>query len=471
MKYISKLFNLHAGDTYRTILTYFYPELITSLILYSGLSLIDSYFIAQLHITTTYTTLGVTNTLFHFITKIAEGFSVGLTILCGQYNGIGDYKQTGQTVVDAFWTTCLTGSVIALALYFSGTSIYQFYEVTPDMVVIGAPFLRLRAIGVFFNFICFALIGFLRGVKNTKTPMMLFMLGGAVFVFFDYVLIFGKLGFMRLEFQGSAMASILQYIVMLAGAIIYILRNADMRKYTIHLFSGVRWGNIKNLLNLSWPIMLDKATLAFSTIWLTKMVGGVAKLQAAHMSKIMLASFVVIRDLERITMLPAIALAQVITFLVSNDYRAHRWAHIHGNIKKILFLALAMLFILVGLFSYWPTVFLAYFDKQHTFTYFAARIIPFLFLFLLCDVIQLIVAAALRGAAQVKVVMWTRAIICSAVMFPLSYKLMHASIENPFVHFILVYGSLYFCYGLMGLVYIYYFQKNSWKKITIEENT
>lgn len=458
------------GDTYRHILYYFYPELITSLILYCGITLIDSYFIAQLQATTAYATLGITNTLFHFITKIAEGLSVGLTILCGQYNGIGEYKQTGQTLVDAFWTTCLTGSFIALILYITAVPIYQFYNVTPEMIALGAPFIRLRAIGVFFNFIFFALIGFLRGIKNTRTPMALFMLGGAVFVFFDYVLIFGKLGFARMDFQGSALASILQYVVMLCGAILYIFYNHDMRKYAVHLFSGVKLRNIRNLLNLSWPVMLDKATLAFCQIWLTKMVGAVAKLQTVPLAQTMLASFVAVRDLERIAMLPAIAFAQVITFLVSNDYAAQKWEDIRANIKKVLLLSASMLLAILALFSFWPRFFLSYFDKQQTFSYFASAVIPFLFLFLLSDLSQLILAAGLRGAANVKVVMWVRTLLCGIIMVPLAYLLVHIPIENPFVHFILVYGSLYFTNALMALIYIYYLKKNSWKKVLRKEN-
>ena len=58
--------NKHAEST-KNILSYFFPELITAFILFSAINLIDLYFIAQLQLTSSYTTSGITNTLFHFI--------------------------------------------------------------------------------------------------------------------------------------------------------------------------------------------------------------------------------------------------------------------------------------------------------------------------------------------------------------------------------------------------------------------
>ncbi len=61
-------------------------------------------------------------------------------------------------------------------LYFGAHTIYNFYEAPPQMISLGVPYLRIRAIGVFFAFIYFALIGFLRGIKNPKLPMLFFIL-------------------------------------------------------------------------------------------------------------------------------------------------------------------------------------------------------------------------------------------------------------------------------------------------------
>ena len=72
---------------------------------YSLLSLFDAKLIADLNTTSMYATLGVTSTLTHFITKVAEGISVGTIVLCGQYNGQRNFKQVGVAAMSSLWTT------------------------------------------------------------------------------------------------------------------------------------------------------------------------------------------------------------------------------------------------------------------------------------------------------------------------------------------------------------------------------
>ena len=65
--YFSGVCDTENGESYRKILRYFFPEFITGLVLYSFLYLLDAYFIADFKSTSMYTTLGVTNTMFHLV--------------------------------------------------------------------------------------------------------------------------------------------------------------------------------------------------------------------------------------------------------------------------------------------------------------------------------------------------------------------------------------------------------------------
>jgi Na+-driven multidrug efflux pump len=228
-----------------TLFGYFFPELVTAGLLYIGLEIIDFSFLACTNIASCNATLVVTNQIFHLITKVAEGFSVGMVIICGQYNGAHEYHKTGPVLSDAFWTTALIGATIAAIVYLSAYGLYAFYGVPEAISSLGVPFLRIRSLGIFLSFIYFALIGFLRGIKNTRAPMMLFIAGAIVFLFFDYALIFGKWRFPAMGLRGSAIATVLQYTTMLIGAILYILFKPEHRKFCISLFTKLSWSNIR----------------------------------------------------------------------------------------------------------------------------------------------------------------------------------------------------------------------------------
>lgn len=456
---------LQAGESYTSILRYFFPEFITCLILYCVLGLIDSLLIAQLPDKAAYTTLGYTNTLFHLLTKIAEGFSVGMVVLIGQYNGKHEFKKAGDAVIDGFWATSIVGGIIAIVLYMSAYLIYDFYQIPKDMIALGVPFLRLRAVGVFFNFVFFALIGFLRGIKNTRVPMLLFLMGGTIFLFFDYVLLFGHWGFPAMQFQGSALASVIQYSVMFVGALLYILYDSELRKYSIQLFHPIRWRYVTDLLQLSWPVMLDKAALAVCQIWLSKQISAVALMHGGTLETIVRTSFVAIKDIERFAIVPGIALAQIITFLVSNDYRINNIAGIKANIYRVMMLAIGTVGGIVFAVSLYPAGFLQYINTDAAFIQFASACIPVVSLLVIFDLVQLILSAALRGATHVRLVMWTRIIISATFFIPVSYVFAHASFASAYLQFVAVYGSLYIANALMCAVYIYWLKKYKFNQI------
>lgn len=453
--YIAGIRDTEHGESISKIMSYFVPEFITALVLYSLTYFYDSWLIAHLKSTSLSGTAGTTNTLLHVLTKMAEGFSVSTMILAGLYNGRGEDKRIGRVLVDSFWVTTLAGTFVAATLFFGSYWIYFMLRVPEKMIGLGTPYLRTRAVAILFMYVYFALIGFLRGIKNTRAPMMIFMLGAAVFMFFDYVLIFGVLGFPALELQGSAVASVIQFGVMLVAAFMFIFTNKEYKQYGLTLFTDIGDGErIKDLLRLTWPVMLDKVTFAMGYLWLAAMIN--------PMGKYVIASFTAIKDLERLAIMPAAAFAQVITFLVSNSYGIGDWHAIKSNLKKVVFLASIFVFTILFIFSLWPAYFIGIFDHKGKYTEFAAAILPLVSVLVFFDLLQLILAGALRGAANVKLVMYARLGVMFLFFIPATLIINWLALENPKLSFLLMYGAFYLGNGLISLVYMWRFRGQRW---------
>ncbi|MGE0010104.1 MAG: MATE family efflux transporter [Candidatus Babeliales bacterium] len=453
--YIAGIKDTENGESISKILSYFVPEFITALVLYSLTYFYDSWLIAHLKSTSLSGTAGTTNTLLHVLTKMAEGFTVSTMILAGLYNGRKEDKRIGRALVDAFWVTTLAGTLVACMLFFGAYWIYYFLRVPEKMISLGTPYLRTRAVAILFMYVYFALIGFLRGIKNTRAPMMIFILGASVFMFFDYALIFGAFGLPALELQGSAVASLIQFGVMLVAAFIYIFTHKEYQKYGLSLFSDIGdWSRIKDLLRLTWPVMLDKVTFAMGYLWLAGMIN--------PMGKYVIASFSAIKDLERLAIMPAAAFAQVITFLVSNSYGIGDWQAIKSNLKKVVFLASIFVFAILFIFSMWPAFFIGIFDHKGKYTEFAAAILPLVSVLVFFDLLQLIFAGALRGAANVKLVMYARLGVMFLFFIPTTLFIDWLALDNVKLSFLLMYGSFYVGNGLISLVYMWRFRGQRW---------
>lgn len=444
-----------SGERYTTILGYFFPELITAFLVNSLLGLVDATFIGHLKSTTLFVALGATTSLLHFVKKVTEGISVGTIILCGQYNGLKRFQDVGAAAISAFWVMIVIGGFVSVSLYFGAHSIFSFYHLSSKTMNAAIPILQLSAISIFLQFLYFALIGFLRGIKNTRLPMNFFVLGGLFFVFFDYAFVFGKCGFPEMGLLGSAIASVIQQSVMLVAALVYIFFNPSMRKYCLGIFSSIDRKMALDVMRLSWPVMIDKAVVATTKIWLWRLY--------APMGKVALASFSVVDKMEQLAFVPAIAFAQVITFLVSNDYSVANWRGIKNNIKKVLFLSSSMVFALLLIFALWPEHVIQFFDVKGRFTWFAGAVFPMISVMVIFDLLQIILAGALRGAANVRLVMMTRVVVYGVLFFPISYFFSLLPLENVLLKFILIYSSFYIADGVMGLVYILWFRRDRWK--------
>lgn len=454
--YIADLQSSSHGESYRAIIGYLVPEFITALLLYSIPLWLDAAFISTLKSTPTYATLGLTNNFLHFIVKIAEAFGVGAIILSGQFNGVGDYVSAGKSLRDAFWVTVFLGGGLSFLIYVGSFWIYQWHGVSAEIADLGMRFLQIRALGVFFMFIYFALVGFLRGIKNTKTPMTIFIVGVMIFIVADYALIFGAWGFPELGLLGSAIASLLQYGVMMTIALCYVLFSSHTKKYKIELLAPLGNGALaKQLVLLSVPVMLDKGTQAFALLWLCKILSG--------MGTRVTATFCVIKDMERFALLAGIAGAQVITFLVSNDYGRQQWDSIKVNIKRILFITFLMVSGVLLLFAQYPVFFIKIFDGAGDFTTFAATLFPFLSGLALFDLLQLILSGGLRGSGNVETVMWVRMAFFFGFFMPVSSLLASLPIVDHTFKFLLIYGSYHISNALMSIVYIYKFRSQTWK--------
>ncbi|HSW73743.1 MAG TPA: MATE family efflux transporter, partial [Candidatus Limnocylindria bacterium] len=294
------------------------------------------------------------------------------------------------------------------------------------------------------------------GIKNTKAPMYAFMLGSSLFVLLDYALIFGAWGLPQLGLKGSALASVIQYAVMLVFILGYVLLNERCRKYGIELLASFKQhGYWKELLFISIPVIIDKATLAFAYLWLCALMKplGVAAV----------ATFSVLKDMERFALVPAIAFAQIVTLLVSNDYGIQNWPGIKSNIKKIVFMASSMVMFILVVLSFYARTIVQWFDRTGDFTDLAARVFPIISVLVFFDVLQLILSGALRGSANVRLVMMVRLIICVGYFVPVSYMISCLPIADPALKLVLIYSSFYIGNALMSVIYINRFRSEGWK--------
>ena len=456
---IKNILLLSKGESYRQLARYILPETITALLLFSALAIVDAKLIADLGSTTTFATLGIAASMVYFMIKVGEAFMTATSVVGGRYNGALDYKNAGRTLVDAFWMTVCIGALLYLAIYTCAPLYYRLHHSSPEMITMGVKYIRLKGIALFLMFIYLAFVGFLRALKDTRTPMLIFLAGASLFVFFDIALIKGVWGFPRLGLNGSAVASICQYLAMVLIIGLYVKKVYGNSEYEIRLFSSfTSWQAIKKLLTLTWPVLVDKSSLTFAFLWMGIMV---SKLGVEE-----LACYTVLRDLLALGLIPAQAAAHVTSFIASNNLGSGRFEDVTTNCRKILFITLLLVFLSFTLICSFSRSIVPLFDKQQAFTTLAVSILLPVSLLTLGDVLQLLLSGTLRGLSQVRSVMWVR-ILCCVFIFPVvSYCTLFIPIQLDSTRFLLLFSLFYLNFLTMSFLYIKKLKEEAWKMVS-----
>ncbi len=159
---------------------------------------------------------------------------------------------------------------------------------------------------------------------------------------------------------------------MIMLCMIHILRTKEYHPYFssafFYLFDKK---GIVNILSLSIPILIDKMSISYAYVHLSSLMN--------RMGKNVIASFAVIKDLERLSFLPAVALATIITFLVSNRLGAGDPVGARANIRRVLKLGGVMVFGALAIICINPTYFASIFDaknKKRSITPYGVTIFP-----------------------------------------------------------------------------------------------
>ena len=95
--------------------------------------------------------------------------------------------------------------------------LYVLMGAEPNVLTQGSTYFRIRIAGTPFTFLLFATVGFLRGIQDTRSPMLIAFAVNGLNVVLDYLLIYGGLGFPAMGLRGAGIATLISQI--LAGGV------------------------------------------------------------------------------------------------------------------------------------------------------------------------------------------------------------------------------------------------------------
>jgi putative MATE family efflux protein len=158
--------------------------------------------------------------------------------------------------------TILLNFILSLVIYFVtaffAELIFSAYNAEGLILDYAKSYYKIRALGFPLTLVTFAIFGVFRGLQNTVWAMKCSLVGGAVNIGLDFLLVYGIEGFIpALHLEGAAIASVIAQGVMLSMALYFFFK-----KTPFHLKPSLKINpNLKPLVSMAANLFLRTLAL------------------------------------------------------------------------------------------------------------------------------------------------------------------------------------------------------------------
>ncbi|MEU8222978.1 MATE family efflux transporter [Kribbella sp. NPDC048915] len=166
--------------------------------------------------------LGVAGTILQTLVGICVFLAYGTTSAVARRIGAGDHKGALAQGIDGLWLALLLGVVLALlGLVFAPQAIAAF-DPSPDVAGHAVTYLRISCFGIPSMLLLLAATGVLRGLQDTKTPMIVAITANLANIALNVLLVYG----LALDIAGSALGTALAQTGAGVALVVVVVRGA-----------------------------------------------------------------------------------------------------------------------------------------------------------------------------------------------------------------------------------------------------
>lgn len=252
--------NLTQGSVLKNLWTFTLPFIGANL-LQTLYGMVDLYIIGRFATTADVSAVSVAGTVVATFLMLLIGLSVGTTVVIGQRFGAGDTASLSSVAATAFTLAWIIGAALMAVVASLTLPILRWIN-TPQEAMQGAvSYLLICSVGYVFQSVYNMLSGILRGVGDSRSPL-LFVGVATVFNIVGDVLLIGVLG---LGAAGAAIATVLAQLLCMVYGILHVKRRAfffDFKRHSYHLAAE----DARKLLRVGIPVALQEILVMFSFI-------------------------------------------------------------------------------------------------------------------------------------------------------------------------------------------------------------
>ncbi len=192
--------------------------------------------------------------VFFILFITAVGVALGMTPLVGELYAQGDRQKSAALLQNGILFYTLLGIGMSLVQFAVIPLMYRLGQ-PPEVVDMAIPYYRMLVYSMPFVMLFFAFKQFLEGVGNTKIEMFVTVITNLANIVFNWIFIYGNLGFAAMGAEGAGLGTLLARIIAPVLIIGYFYSRDRYRSY-LDGFSPRNYSGriVRRLLQMGLPI-------------------------------------------------------------------------------------------------------------------------------------------------------------------------------------------------------------------------
>lgn len=172
--------------------------------------------------TTELAALGLAAVVLQTMVGLCVFLAYGTTGSVARHLGAGDLRGALTQGVDGIWLAVAIGTVVTVLGVLLAHPLVSLFGVSDHVTDLAATYLRIAFLGTGPLLVMLAATGVLRGLQDTRTPLVVAVAGNALNIVLNLVLVYPA----GLGLAGSALGSVLAQVASAAAFVVVVVRAA-----------------------------------------------------------------------------------------------------------------------------------------------------------------------------------------------------------------------------------------------------
>ncbi len=342
--------NLTQGSVIKTLITFSLPFLLSNLIqtLYS---VADMIIVGRFAGTVSMSGVNIGSQITMIVTNMVLGLCVGATVLIAQYLGSGmrdALKDTIGTLLTFLFGMAIAATAVMIALK---KPLLRMINTPAESFAEADTYFLITMLGTVFIFGYNALSAIMRGMGDSKNPLLFVGIACVTNIILDLVLV----AVFDMAAAGAAIATVVSQAVSMILCIIYLKKNGFIFDFSLGSMK-IKKERLLMLLRIGIPTSIQNVATGVSFLFLTALVNGYGVEASAAVGAA--------GKLNGFAILPAVAISSSISAMSAQNIGAGEEKRASKTMFTGLVFAMGISVVIFALIGFFPEFFLRVFGDD-----------------------------------------------------------------------------------------------------------